>query len=46
MRFYIVCFAAGVWWLQVQAQLPEPRAYWLAVPCVLVVLVTMHPSRL
>jgi len=46
MRFYIVCFAAGVWWLQVQAQLPEPRAYWLAVPCVLVVLVAMQPSRL
>jgi competence protein ComEC len=30
----------------VQAQLPEPRAYWLAVPCVLVALLAMQPSRL
>src|SRR6266446_1751711 len=46
MRLYIVCFATGVWWLQVQAQLPEPRAYWLAAPCILVALAAMQPSRL
>jgi competence protein ComEC len=46
MRLYIVCFAAGVWWLQVQSHLPESRAYWLAVPCVLVALLAAHPSPL
>ena len=32
MRLYVMGFAAGVWWLQQQAQLPVPHFYWLAAP--------------
>ncbi len=32
MRLYVMGFAAGVWWLQQQAQLPLPQAAWLAAP--------------
>jgi competence protein ComEC len=38
MRLYVIAFAAGVGWLQTQAQLPELQAYWLVAPAVLVVL--------
>ncbi|MEO8441695.1 MAG: DNA internalization-related competence protein ComEC/Rec2 [Betaproteobacteria bacterium] len=31
-------FAAGVWWLQQQAQLPLPQVAWLAVPAAFAVL--------
>ena len=44
MRLYVVCFAAGVWWLQVQSQLPAPRWYWLAAPLGLVALLAAQPS--
>ena len=44
MRLYVVCFAAGVWWLQVQAQLPPPRWYWLAAPLALAALAAVRPS--
>ena len=45
MRLYIPCFAAGVWWLQVQAQLPAPQVYWLVPPLALVVLAAVAPHR-
>src|SRR4051812_7815492 len=32
MRLYVMGFAAGVWWLQQQAQLPQPGWHWLAPP--------------
>ena len=32
MRLYVIGFAAGVWWLQQQAQLPPPAGWWLAAP--------------
>jgi competence protein ComEC len=44
MRLYVVCFAAGVWWLQVQSQLPSPRWYWLAAPLGLLALLAAQPS--
>ncbi len=45
MRLYVVCFAAGVWWLQVQSQLPLPHWYWLAAPLgLLALLAAAQPS--
>ncbi len=41
MRLYVVCFAAGVWWLQVQSQLPVPRWYWLAAPLALALVILL-----
>ena len=38
MRLYVICFAAGVWWLQVQAQLPVADSYWLAAPVIFAAL--------
>ena len=50
MRLYIVCCAAGVWWLQMQSQLPSPHWYWLAAPLAVAVLFALRlqsrPSRL
>ena len=46
MRLYILCFAAGVSWLQVQAQLPVPRAHWLAPPLALLALIAWAPRPL
>ena len=42
MRFYVICFAAGVWWLQTQAQLPALHGYWLAAPAALVMLAAVR----
>ncbi len=46
MRLYVLCFAAGVWWLQVQSQLPSLRWYSAAPPLVLVALLAARPSPL
>ena len=43
MRLYVICFAAGVWWLQVQAQLPAPHGYWLAAPLACMLVLTGNP---
>jgi competence protein ComEC len=43
MRLYVICFAAGVWWLQVQAQLPALDGYWLAVPAACVIALISRP---
>src|SRR5688500_14879670 len=43
MRLYILCFAAGVWWLQVQAQLPAPHMHWLAPPLAVLALFVWAP---
>jgi len=42
MRFYVICFAAGVWWLQGQAQLPALHGWWLALPAALAVLLAVR----
>ncbi len=44
MRLNVIGFAAGVWWLQVQAQLPSPHWYWLAAPLACLALLTARPS--
>jgi len=44
MRLCVVCFAAGVWWLQVQSQLPLSRWYWLAALLALIALAAWQPS--
>ena len=46
MRLYVICFAAGVWWLQGQAQLPALHAGWLAVPVALAALLAANPASL
>src|SRR5687768_12598374 len=46
MRLYILCFAAGVWCLQVQAQLPVPRTYWLVPPLAVLALLLWAPRPL
>ena len=38
MRLYVMGFAAGVWWLQQQPQLPPPQVAWLAAPAAFAVL--------
>src|SRR3990172_13139390 len=43
MRLYVLCFTAGVWWLQMQPQLPSPRWYWLAAPLAFMALLAARP---
>ena len=43
MRLYVICFAAGVWWLQVQAQLPALHGYWLAAPVACIITLISCP---
>ncbi len=45
MRLSILCFAAGVWWLQLQPQLPAASGYWLVPPLMLVALLALTPRR-
>ena len=44
MRLFVLCFAAGIWWLQLQPQLPSPGWYRLAVPLALVPLLATRPG--
>ena len=44
MRLYVMCFAAGVWWLQVQAQLPALSGWWLGAPAALAALLSTRPA--
>ncbi len=44
MRLYIVCFALGVWWLQVQSQLPTLTWYFLLAPLALACLLVLQPA--
>ena len=42
MRLCVIGFAAGVWWLQMQAQLPAMHGWWLAAPTTLVILLAVR----
>ena len=44
MRLYIFCFAVGVWWLQLQSQLPSLHWYFMAAPLALACLLASHPA--
>ena len=46
MRLYVICFAAGVWWLQAQAKLPALSGWWLAAPAALIALLCARPASL
>ncbi len=45
MRIYVIGFAAGVWWLQMQEQLPALHWYWLAAPLAVAGLLIVARSR-
>ena len=45
MRLYVLCFAAGIWWLQNQSRLPDFQPYWLALVAVLAALLVARHLR-
>jgi len=45
VRLNVICFAAGVWWLQMQPQLPFPHWWWLAAPVALAALIAVKCER-
>lgn len=46
MRLLIICFAAGTVWLQLQADLPQPRWFWPAAPLLVAALLARRAQKL